>query len=96
MSEGPVPFRRRIRKGHTCICGSTWRPGFSSDPAWLLTASPDWSMFEGVLHCQACGRKKLDVLREQAEHKRAATPPAIPQRERPAARVIPFRPRQER
>jgi hypothetical protein len=90
MSD-PIPFRRPVRIGHLCICGSNWRPGFSSDPAWLLTADPRFSMLAGVLDCQACGRKKLDVLWEQAELRRAATPPAIPRRERSAAPVIPFR-----
>ncbi|MBP5926663.1 hypothetical protein F3K32_42405 [Streptomyces sp. LBUM 1483] len=85
----PIPLRRPAReKGHTCICGATWRPGFSSDPAWLLTAHPDWRLLEGVLYCQACNRKKLDVFKEQAEARRAAVPPAIPPRERPAAPVI--------
>ncbi|MDX3298696.1 hypothetical protein PV569_34090 [Streptomyces scabiei] len=89
MTE-PTPLRRPVRKGHLCICGATWRPGFSSDPAWLLTAHPDWRLLEGVLNCQACGRKKLDVFKEQAEARRAATPPAIPRPERPAAPVIPL------
>ncbi|MFJ2110658.1 hypothetical protein ACIOEX_01795 [Streptomyces sp. NPDC087850] len=93
MSD-PIPFRRRPaqkKTGHTCICGATWRPGFSSDPAWLLTAHPDWRLLEGVLNCQACGREKMAVFREQAELRRAATPPAIPPRERPPAAIIPFR-----
>lgn len=47
-------------------------------------------MFEGVLSCSGCGRAKVDVLREQAEARRAATPPAIPPRDRPPAKVIPF------
>ncbi|MEU3399456.1 hypothetical protein [Streptomyces filamentosus] len=89
--SGPTPLRRPMRTGHLCICGATWRPGFSSDPAWLITADPRWSTFEGVLHCRACGRDKVAVLREQAEHKRAATPLAIPRPERQPARVIPFR-----
>jgi hypothetical protein len=90
MSD-PTPIRRPARTGHRCICGATWRPGFSSDPAWLFTADPRLSTFVGLLHCQACGRRKTDVLREQAEQKRAATPPAIPPRERPPAKVLPFR-----
>ncbi|MFE9735503.1 hypothetical protein ACFYO9_34170 [Streptomyces sp. NPDC005863] len=93
MSD-PIPFRRRPtqkKTGHTCICGATWRPGFSSDPAWLLTAHPDWRLLAGVLECDCCGRRKLDVFREQAEQKCAATPPPIPRRERPDARIIPFR-----
>lgn len=86
-----TPFRRPVRRGHLCVCGCYWRPGFSSDPAWLFTADPRLSTFAGLLHCQACGRRKVDVLREQAEQKRAANPPAIPARERPPARVLPFR-----
>lgn len=89
--SNPIPFHRPTRTGHLCICGATWRPGFSSDPTWLRTADPRLGTFFGLLHCQACGRKKLDVLREQAELRRAATPPAIPRRERPAAPVIPLR-----
>lgn len=93
MGDGPIPFRRQrpVRTGHLCICGARWRPGFSSDPAWLFTADPRLGTFAGMLHCQACGRRKTDVLREQAEAERAATAPAIPPRERPAAPVIPFR-----
>lgn len=92
VSTEPIPFRRPrpTSTGHTCICGATWRPGFSSDPAWLFTADPRFRILAGVLDCQACGRWKLDVLREQAEAKRAATPPAIPPRERQPAPVIPF------
>jgi hypothetical protein len=88
-----TPIRRPKPKptGHRCICGATWRPGFSSDPAWLITADPRFKMLAGVLDCQACGRWKTDVLREQAEQRRAATPPAIPPRERPTAKIIPFR-----
>lgn len=85
------PFQRPRRQGHQCICGAFWRPGFSSDPAWLLTADRRLSSFIGVLHCQGCGRDKLAVLKEQAERRRAETPPAIPRPERTAARVLPFR-----
>jgi hypothetical protein len=93
VSDGPTPIRKPKPKptGHPCICGATWRPGFSSDPAWLITASRDWRHLDGVLFCQACGRDKLDVLREQAAAKHAATPPAIPPREPTPARVLPFR-----
>ena len=87
----PTPIRRPRPSGHSCICGATWRPGFSSDPAWLITADRRLSSFLGLLHCQACGRDKMDVFREQAEQRRAATPPAIPPRERPPARILPFR-----
>lgn len=65
------------RRGHQCVCGAYWSPGFSSDPAWLLTASRELSFFVGVLSCKCCGRDKLEVLREQAEAQRAAQPPAI-------------------
>ncbi len=80
IGDGPIPFRRPrpVRVGHTCICGNTWRPGFSSDPAWLLTADRRLGTLAGVLRCQQCGRKKVDVLREQAEAKRGATPPTPP------------------
>jgi hypothetical protein len=87
--------RPEPRRGHQCLCGTFWRPGFSSDPAWLLTADPELNYYTGVLSCRCCGRKKLDVIREQAEAARAAEPPAILVRreERPPAPVIEFRPR---
>lgn len=83
------------RRGHQCVCGAFWRPGFSSDPAWLLTADPRLSFFIGVLSCHCCGRRKLDVFREQAEARRAAETPAIvvQREERRAATVTELRPR---
>lgn len=91
MTDGIIPLRRRLpaAKGRTCICGATWRPGPTSDPAWLLTANPELRTFEGVLTCRCCGRWKLDVIREQAEQARAVNPPAIVVRreERPPAPV---------
>lgn len=80
MADSVVPLRRAKPPkavGRTCICGATWRPGFSSNPAWLITADPRLGGFTGVLHCHCCGRLKLDVIREQAEQKRAEQPPAI-------------------
>jgi hypothetical protein len=97
MADNIIPIRRQPRRaiGHTCLCGATWRPGFSSDPAWLLTADPALSTFTGILTCHCCGRRKLDVFREQAERKRAEQPPAIvvQREERPPATVTQLRPR---
>lgn len=83
------------RRGHQCLCGAYWRPGFSSDPAWLLTADPRLNFFVGVLSCHCCGRRKLDVFREQAEARRAAEQPTIvvQREERPPAPVVELRPR---
>ena len=75
-----VPLVRKApepRRGHQCVCGAYWSPGFSSDPAWLRAANRELSFFVGVLSCKCCGRDKLEVLREQAEARRAAEPPAI-------------------
>lgn len=80
MSDNVTPLRRPMLPkaiGRTCICGATWRPGFSSDPAWLITANPVLRTFTGVLDCKGCGRWKMDVIREQAAHKQAEQPPAI-------------------
>jgi hypothetical protein len=78
------------------VCGAFWRPGFASDPAWLLTADPELSFFVGVLSCHCCGRKKLDVIREQAEAARAAKPSVIvvEREEREPAPVIELRSRE--
>jgi hypothetical protein len=96
--DSVVPLRRAKPPkpvGRTCICGATWRPGFSSNPAWLITADPKLGGFTGVLHCHCCGRLKLDVIREQAEQKRAEQPLAIPVRreERAPAAVVQLRAR---
>jgi len=98
MADSVVPLRRAKPPkavGRTCICGAIWRPGFSSDPAWLITADPRLGGFTGVLHCHGCGRPKLDVIRGQAEQKRAEQPPVIPVRvrERKPATVTELRPR---
>jgi hypothetical protein len=78
MADNITPIRRPRRRavGHTCLCGATWSPGFSSDPAWLATAAPELN-FVGLTHCRCCGRRKLDVIQEQAEMRRAAQAPAI-------------------
>ncbi|TQE33168.1 hypothetical protein [Streptomyces ipomoeae] len=67
LPDNVIPFRRRRpspppQTGRQCICGAFWRPGFSSNPAWLLTADPVWDSFLGVTHCHACGRHKLSVI----------------------------------
>ena len=67
VPDNVIPFRRRrtappVQRGRQCVCGAFWRPGFSSDPAWLLTADPLWDSFDGVTHCHACGRHKLSVI----------------------------------
>ncbi|GAA1111958.1 hypothetical protein [Streptomyces javensis] len=64
--DNVIPFRRRpatpAKRGRQCICGAYWKPGHSSDPAWLLNTDPLWDSFHGVTHCQACGRHKLSVI----------------------------------
>lgn len=66
--DNVIPFRRPARKKPEqperpkCTCGAMWRNGFSSDPAWLVTAPKVADSFIGLTHCQGCGRKKLDVL----------------------------------
>lgn len=95
MADTVIPLKRTTRTpptGRTCVCGATWRPGFSSDPAWLLTADPELNFFAGLLSCHCCGRKKLDVIRELAERRRAEQAPAIPVRERKPASIIELRP----
>jgi hypothetical protein len=80
MTENVVPIRRPAKPkavDRTCICGATWQPGFSSDPAWLITASPRLRTFTGVLDCKGCGRWKMDVIREQATQKQVERTPAI-------------------
>ncbi|MFG3157304.1 hypothetical protein ACGF7W_35300 [Streptomyces sp. NPDC048219] len=67
VPDNVIPFRRRRtspppKPRRQCVCGAYWRPGFSSDPAWLITADPLWDSFEGVTHCQGCGRHKLSVI----------------------------------
>lgn len=98
MPDNVVHLRRHKAPkavGRTCICGATWRPGFSSDPAWLVTANPELRTFLGVLDCQGCGRWKMDVIRQQAEAERAKQPPAIvvQRTERPPATVTQLQPR---
>lgn len=98
MTSNVVSLKRPVpepRRGHECVCGAFWRPGFSSDPAWLLTAPKVWDSFVGVIYCHCCGRRKLDVFREQAEARRAAETPAILVRreEREPATVTELRPR---
>lgn len=98
MAENVVHLRRpRPPKavGRTCICGATWRPGFSSDPDWLITANPELNFFVGLLSCHCCGRQKMDVIRQQAEDQRAKQPPAnvVQHKERPPATVTELHPR---
>lgn len=97
MGDNVIRFTRPTPPrptGRTCTCGATWRPGFSSDPAWLITANPELEFFTGLLSCHCCGRPKMDVIREQAEQRRAEQPPAIPvNRERPPATVSHIQPR---
>lgn len=96
MADRVIPLRRAKPPkavGRTCICGATWRPGFSSDPAWLITANPELRTFEGVSTCHCCGRWKMDVIRELAERRRAEQVPAIPVRERKPATITELRPR---
>lgn len=98
MTDAVIPFKRPTPArsvGRACICGATWRPGFSSDPAWLITADPELNFFTGLLSCHCCGRRKLDVIREQAEQRRAEQPPAIVvhREERPPATVTQLQPR---
>jgi hypothetical protein len=93
-----TPFARpkpEPRRGRQCVCGAYWKPGRTSDPAWLLTASPDWFLLIGVLDCRSCGRDKRAVIREQAETARAARLGAIAvQRdESPPASVTELQPR---
>ncbi|MFF9204381.1 hypothetical protein ACF1AE_21680 [Streptomyces sp. NPDC014986] len=64
-----LPFRRRRTSPPStprrqCLCGAFWRPGPSSDPAWLMSvnSAPGLGSYEGVTHCQACGRHKLSVI----------------------------------
>lgn len=61
-----LPFRRprpkQSERPKCPACGAFWAPGWSSDPAWLVTASPDWDSYLGVTHCACCGRRKLDLL----------------------------------
>lgn len=98
MTYNVIPLRRPASPravGRTCICGATWRPGFSSDPAWLITANPELRTFQGVLDCHACGRWKMDVIHQQAEAERAKQPHAIvvQRPERPPATVTQLQPR---
>ncbi|WP_333745587.1 hypothetical protein [Streptomyces sp. IBSBF 2950] len=70
LPDNVIPFRRRrtappappVQPRRQCVCGALWNPGFSSDPAWLLTADPMWDSFLGVTHCRGCGRHKLSVI----------------------------------
>ncbi|WP_440581467.1 hypothetical protein [Streptomyces sp. PT19] len=61
-----IPFRRprptQPQRPKCPACGTEWAPGFSSDPAWLLTADPGLDSYTGVTHCRGCGQRKLDVL----------------------------------